>query len=656
MRPEFVFFHQICSLEEFFPLQMEYESYRTVKNTLRQAKIAPKSDLKMISVPAKPAFNKTSLVLGLEGMDAADAVEFFEKHGIKGIRAEIETTCEEYDFHPLAIRLLTGTLKKDPRYFADIKYAPQVDINEADKKKRIQKMLDFAYNSLSPEEQKLLSQLAAFRGTIKWETISTIFLKDFKHEGDLVQCVINLTERGLCMRDEENNTFDLHPVIRRYSYNRLNDSKKTHERLIAYFNKIKIPEKIQSVADLQGLIELYHHLVYAELYDLAYLVFHKKIWDVLYYRFGGYQIQIELLEALFQNSENNLPKLKDKRWQGAALNDLANAYQMAGQPERARSLFENYIMISQERKDKLNEAIGLGNIAKTVKIQLGELEEAVCDLEYKIEICLKINDKEREAIGHRDLARAMAYCGKFDSAEEELAISRQYDLKNNRQGLTLDFANYTILLLLMGKNALEASYETREFAERASPPVERDFIYADWLIGAALIASVTNNGEASSLYKAAQHLEEALKRSRRIKLVELEAPILLEFAKLRKAQAMVEQSNHSSISKQEQLMSKSSDFAHDALKIAARCGYRLQLAEIHNFLAEWHLQQFTRETDEKKRKESLEKARQHAEDAKDRAWCDGPPYYYKVAYERAEQMCDYVQDIVHNNNGHDIVQ
>ena len=45
---------------------MEYECYRTVKNTLRQEKIAPKSELKMISVPAKPAFKKTSLVLGLD--------------------------------------------------------------------------------------------------------------------------------------------------------------------------------------------------------------------------------------------------------------------------------------------------------------------------------------------------------------------------------------------------------------------------------------------------------------------------------------------------------------------------------------------------------------------------------------------------------------
>ena len=70
VRPEFVLFHRNYSLEAFFSMQMKYECYRAIKNTLRQEKIAPKSELKMISVQAKPAFKKTSLVLGLEDHDS----------------------------------------------------------------------------------------------------------------------------------------------------------------------------------------------------------------------------------------------------------------------------------------------------------------------------------------------------------------------------------------------------------------------------------------------------------------------------------------------------------------------------------------------------------------------------------------------------------
>lgn len=57
-------------------MQMEYECYRTVKNTLRQEKIVPKSEIKMISVPAKPAFQKTSLVLGLDRIGGACATRY----------------------------------------------------------------------------------------------------------------------------------------------------------------------------------------------------------------------------------------------------------------------------------------------------------------------------------------------------------------------------------------------------------------------------------------------------------------------------------------------------------------------------------------------------------------------------------------------------
>jgi hypothetical protein len=85
-------------------------------------------------------------------------------------------------------------------------------------------------------------------------------------------------------------------------------------------------------------------------------------------------------------------------------------------------------------------------------------------------------------------------------------------------------------------------------------------------------------------------------------------------------------------------MQESFDFAHEALEIAERCEYRLQLAEIHNFLAEWHVQQGSKGAEEQGRKESLKQAREHAERAKERAWCDGPPYHYKVAYERAERL------------------
>ena len=91
-------------------------------------------------------------------------------------------------------------------------------------------------------------------------------------------------------------------------------------------------------------------------------------------------------------------------------------------------------------------------------------------------------------------------------------------------------------------------------------------------------------------------------------------------------------------------MQESFDYAREALEIAERCEYRLQQAEIHNFLAEWWLEkavgskQKAEGREQSAVTEAIAKARKHAERAKERAWCDGPPYHYKVAYERAERM------------------
>jgi len=146
------------------------------------------------------------------------------------------------------------------------------------------------------------------------------------------------------------------------------------------------------------------------------------------------------------------------------------------------------------------------------------------------------------------------------------------------------------------------------------------------------------------LQEAEVHLQEALARDRKIGMVDHEAAILLELARLRFAQAVASSQSSVDSKKRNDLMQESFNFAKEALEIAERCEYRLQEAEVHNFLAEWHVQQGSKGAEAQGRKESLKKAREHAERAKERAWCDGPPYHYKVAYERAEHLLKSLEE------------
>ena len=71
-------------------------------------------------------------------------------------------------------------------------------------------------------------------------------------------------------------------------------------------------------------------------------------------------------------------------------------------------------------------------------------------------------------------------------------------------------------------------------------------------------------------------------------------------------------------------------FAEEALLITGRCGYVLQGADVNLFLAQYALEQ----------EKDKVKAKEYAETSLKLAYCDGPPYYYKVAYEEAERMLE----------------
>ncbi len=121
----------------------------------------------------------------------------------------------------------------------------------------------------------------------------------------------------------------------------------------------------------------------------------------------------------------------------------------------------------------------------------------------------------------------------------------------------------------------------------------------------------------NELTKAEENLSTALNLCRQINNVESEADILLDLARLRYAQGDFKEAQEK---------------ASEALMITERSGYVLQGADVNLFLAQYALEQ---EKDKAKAK-----AKAYAEEARKLATCEGPPYYYKVAYEEAERILE----------------
>ena len=577
----------------------------------------------------------------LTEMQPDDAVEFFRRQGIAGNRGEIEQACRNYGFHPLSLRLLAGYIAQDFEHPGDICAAASLDVT-GDLVQRRNHVLERSYENLTEAGRRLLGRIACFRSPVAYGVLEAIKRGDADADDaeipsrghssamplrplrPLQASLRDLINRGLLQQDTRTTRagqrvalFDLHPIVRRYAYGRMaaGDRTTAHGQLRDYFAAVPAPEKVTTLDDLTPVIELYHHMVQAGQYDEAMDLFYERINKATYYQLGGYQLQIELLRALFPQGEAQPPQLKDEGAQAWTLNALANSYSLSGQPGAAVPLFGRGAGIFEQRGDKKNLAIALGNLADD-QARIGALQAAEANLRRSIVLCREIENEFWEAVGHQELGRLLAYRGAWPEAEGELTTALELFEKNNSvqsQGIIWAYRSQAALLqarsgetqaaataLAAATRALELADETAS-DKRYVYPV-RDYVCAHWLLGAAHRIS-------GNLTQSETHFGDALTRCRTINLVDFEADILLDLARLRADQGQPAEAQR---------------LAQAALAITERSGYALHGADVQLFLAQQALEAGDRAA-----------ALAHAQIARQLATCDGDDHVYRVAYDEA---------------------
>ena len=568
----------------------------------------------------------------LTAMQKEDAVEFFRRQGVKGTRAEIEAACAPYGYHPLSLRLLAGRILKDFENPADIVVAQKLKI-DGDLKAHQHHVLEISYSSLPPQEQTLLSTIACFRSPVELNTLKVVA----KSKDTLDTDLHNLVECGLLQSDTKAERFDLHPIVRYYAYECLTpeESAMIHGQLADYFATIPVLSTIEKVQDLAVAMELYHHSVKAGQLSIAYELFLDQL-EVILSRFGYYQTGIELLRALFLDGDAELPSneivvwdLGEASWnwggnyhemfmqrlrssQAWVLNELGNCYSMVGEPHRAVDLYEQKNNLHHQIGDNRNLLVGLFNVAYQ-QISIGELKDAETNL-YRA-INLKIGGLD-EATCIRQLCCLHSYKGEWEEARQKLQLTSRFESEKDVTVLSREPEILQSLLLARNQptsrterldDALRHANQQLELVHMGTK-LETGVIETYWELGSALRAL----GQTEA---ADQKLIESLGRCRAINLVNIEANILLELARLRYDQKSYEEAK---------------SLAEEALYITERCGYVLQGADVNLFLAQYALEQ----------EKNKAKAKEYAETALKLAYCDGPPHYYKVAYEEAERMLE----------------
>ena len=120
---------------------------------------------------------------------------------------------------------------------------------------------------------------------------------------------------------------------------------------------------------------MYNTLIGLGRYDDAEILFYERLSKATLWRLSASRQRVELLEMLFPDGLEQLPRLSSLQAQAYTLNTLALGYQYSGQPGRAAPLFRRANTIDSEMKRDENLSIGLCNLSDTLRLS-GALYES----------------------------------------------------------------------------------------------------------------------------------------------------------------------------------------------------------------------------------------------------------------------------------------
>ena len=286
--------------------------------------------------------------LFLGGLSDQDALDLWRAYGARGSRETMLPVFRTFDKHLLLIQLLAYEVAEDRNAPGDFDAwrAAHQEFNPFDLPLvQVQShLLAHAMRGLSQAEIRTLHVIAGFRMPANIETIKALLIRAHDDEGEpkpfatlnkLDQALTALEDRGLLGWDRRANRYDLHPIVRVVIWSGLEDAARNdiYSSLRSYFEAMPMVEdnlEVECVEDLTPAIELYNTLIGLRNYDEAFTIFRDRWNHATLYRLSASRLRVELLERLFPDGFDTLPRLRTARSQAYTLNALASGYHFSG--------------------------------------------------------------------------------------------------------------------------------------------------------------------------------------------------------------------------------------------------------------------------------------------------------------------------------------
>jgi tetratricopeptide (TPR) repeat protein len=549
----------------------------------------------------------------MTGLSDDDALDLWRAFGVSGSRDALLPLFRTFDKHPLLIQALASQIARYRRAPGDFHRwrADHPDFNpfHLPLVGRQSHVLHFALRGLDRALRQALHTIAAFRMPASYDTLTALLVGDghlFADEKALDAALTDLEDRGLLGWDRRANRYDMHPIVRGVTWSGLGDKARHHicQTLHDHFESLPMIEdwqQVDSLEDLTPAIELYNTLIGLGRYDDACDLFYARLDKAMLYRLSASRQRAELLEMLFPDGLDQLPRLSQASDQAYTLGVLALAYDLSGQPGRAVPLFRQDIAICEEEGDSENASVALGNLASALRLS-GGLRQSEAAARRALLFTREQDDRSDEAISLFWLGLALAARGIGSDSEVALRRSlRMFVAQHHTQFEGHVNSHLAQRTLWLGDPAAARPLADRAWELAYARRQELDFIRAARLGGAAALG-------LGDLATADERLHHALTRARAVNLAQEELPALVALAELRR------QGN----------LEAARELLDDVWEPAERGPYPLDHADACNVLAQI-------ERDAGNREAAIEAATA----AYRLAWCDGPPFAYHWGLETA---------------------
>lgn len=589
--------------------------------------------------------------LCLKGLSDHDALTLWRAYDVTGSASTLLPLFNAFDNYPLLLRALAGEVsgfRPAPGNF-DKWQTAHPGFNPAGLRLDNARthVLTFALRGLSKVQRRVLQLIAAFRMPATWETLQELIVRGSqredtqssdpaspptkwetahadwsenglcRNEQHLDVVLTDLEDRGLVGWDKHANRYDLHPIIRGVVWATLDSGTKRaiFDQLRAYFSSCPQPDdwrKVEHFEDLTASVELYCSLIGLKRFDEACSAFQELLNQATLRRLGTSRQRAELLEGLFPDGLDTIPQLSSLEDQGFALNALAQAFQLTGEPNRSIPLFRKCYEVDVQAHEPGDAAVDLCNLTYAL-LMVGKLREAEIIARKAMSMCRCEHSAFNEAVSLFWIG--LGYAARWDAVKSALCFARAHRIfaseeKPQASGHVYSHLAQRGIWMRAPKEALLYSQRAWDLAETERR--EGDFIRAARLQGEANLA-------IGNLETADERLHHALHRARSVNLIDEELPSLVSLAAYHR------------------LIGTNEDFAaarellEQVYAPAERGPFPLIHADAINVLAGI-------ERDQGNREAAIAAAAQSYR----LAWCDGPPYAYCCGLINAQ---DYLQEL-----------